>query len=427
MRAATESPEGATGPWTAILQTSGARSYWLVGGFITTMISAHYLGPSGRGIYAAAVGWVALFSTFGHLSLSQVVVFRATGKDKDEWLPDTFGTMLALVGVLALIGWCVAGAVYLFTRGEAFGHIPLSVLVLAFASLPILLWLESGNSTLISLGELNVLNGAQVVGTTAGIFFTFLLVGVLRYDIEGGLVAVFATQLLISSVGIARIRRHARQVRFNPTVARELLAGGSKLHMNAVGTFLFAQANVLLLNYYRTPAETGFFQIAVQLLTALQVIPLAVSTVAYSIVARKGPDEAWPEQRSLLLKSLAIMVCVGAVAYVSAPAALVTVGGAAFLPSVPVFRILLLTLIGATCSMVMASQWIGRGLFKTAAFLSLGVGIASFAANMLVIPSHGMVGAAWVSVAVYSVSIIGNGIMAVIIERRVRRLRINEA
>lgn len=73
-------------------------------------------------------------------------------------------------------------------------------------------------------------------------------------------------------------------------------------------------------------------------------------------------------------------------------------------------------------SLVMVSQWIARGLFLQAALLTLlfGVGIV---ANLVVIPSHGTRGATWVTVGCYMASLIGNAIMALWVEARVRSPR----
>jgi len=53
--------------------------------------------------------------------------------------------------------------------------------------------------------------------------------------------------------------------------------------------------------------------------------------------------------------------------------------------------------------------------------LTLFVGGATVLANFLTVPKYGMVGAAWVTVGTYSVSVVGNGIMALWVQSRYRR------
>ncbi len=386
---------------------------------ITTM-TARFLGPTGRGIYVAANAWVAAFATFGYLSLSQVVFFMAAGKDESEWLPRVLGTLLAILASMTVLGWIIAATLYVVSGGAIFHNLSGTVLLIAFGALPFMIWVENGNGILMALGKVGVMNISQIIGGTTNVLVTFLLVGVWKRGIHGALVGLVFAQALIVAVSLGYIARRTRSWTFDRRAARELLTGGAKLHLNAIGTYLFTQANLLILNNYRTPKETAYYQLAVQLITAMQLVPIAVSTVAYAVIGREGPNAAWPKHRALLGQSLVLMAAAGVVAYFASPFAIRLVFGAAFAPSVPLFRILLLALIGMTMSMVMAAQWIARGLFMQAAFLTIAVGAATAAANFIVVPRWGVFGAAWVTVATYSIAIAGNGIMAVWVERKFR-------
>jgi O-antigen/teichoic acid export membrane protein len=408
-------------PWRLIAQTSAAKIYWALATLVATILTARYLGPAGRGVYVAAVSWVTAFSTIGYLSLSQVIVFMATGKKEEEWLPRVVGTLLMLLAMIALLGWLVAVGIFFWHGGTLFRNLSPVVLVATFCALPFLLWVENGNGILMAIGKLHVLNIAQVSGATASLLLTYLFLGILHRGVAGGLVALALSQALVVAVSLGYIVRRVTEIRFDSGAARELLTGGAKLHMNAVGTYLFTQANVLILNYYRSPQETAYFQLAVQLVTAIQIIPMAVSTVVYSIVARDGPDASWPEHRKLLGEVLLLVAALGVVAYFVAPFVIGLVFGAAFLPSVRLFRILLLAIFGMTMSAVMASQWITRGLFLQAAFLTVSTGGATVIANLLVVPRWGMTGASWVTVGTYGVGIVGNGMMALWVHSRWRR------
>jgi len=85
--------------WMQIIQTSGARIYGLTISLVTLSITAHYLGPEGRGIVAAASSWVGLAAGIGNFSMGQVVIHLAAGKDRNEWLPRTLGTLLIIIGL----------------------------------------------------------------------------------------------------------------------------------------------------------------------------------------------------------------------------------------------------------------------------------------------------------------------------------------
>lgn len=407
--------------WWLVLQTSGAKIYWVVAILLTSVVTARYLGPSGRGVFVAAVGWVTLFSTLAHLSLGQVIIHIATRAGGDAWLPRVLGSALAIMGVVTLAGWTIAAGMYFASGGELFQHIPPGVLAVAMASLPLMVWIENGNGILLSLDRLSTMNRAQVIGATAMLLLTFAALGVLHLDVKGALAATLLAQGIAAAISFGHVFRRVPALAAPKETVRELLGGSMKLHLNAVGTYLFTQANVLILNHYRSPRETAYYQLAVQLVTGLQIIPLAASAVAYSFVTKLGPDDAWPRHRRLLLQILLLVAAIGIVAWVVAPFVIRIAYGREFLATVPLFRILLLGMLGMTLSIVMASQWIARGLFLQAAGITVAIGVLSVLANLLVVPRHGSFGAAYVTVGTYAATMLANVMMALWIERVSRR------
>ena len=407
--------------WSLVAQTSGARIYWALGTLVTTIITTRYLGPEGRGVYVAAIGWAMMFGTFGHLSLAQVTIYVVAGKPREEWLDGLLGSLLTILGAVTLITWAIGGALYAASDGEIFNHLDAGVVILAFAIFPTLLWIEGGAGVLMALGKLPVMNGALIVGATATLALTFVAVRALGFGVEGALTATLIAQAVAVAISLGHLLKNVPEMHVNRDMMRQLLAGGVKLHLNAIGTYLFTQANVLILNHYRTPSETAYYQLAVQLVTGLQIIPASVGAVAYSLVSRMGPDAAWPQQRKLLIRVTGLVVALAVIAYFVAPWIIPRIFGAPFAAAVPVFRILLLGSVGWCISIVMASQWISRGLFVQAALLTVLFGSCTVIGNFVAVPRYGMYGAAWVSVATYALSIIGNGIMALWVESRAKK------
>src|ERR1043165_4137425 len=152
--------------WKAVTLTSGTKAYWMLGAMVITIITARYLGPQGRGVIAAATSWVSLFVAFGHFSLANIIIYLLSGEDRQRLVPAVTGSVMLLTAATTLLGWAIAAAMHFMTHGRAFQHIAVPVLIVAFATLPFLLWMENGNSLLIVLGDLKRLNVAQAAGTT---------------------------------------------------------------------------------------------------------------------------------------------------------------------------------------------------------------------------------------------------------------------
>lgn len=404
----------------SIASTSGARLYSLVAGTISLIITARLLGPEGRGVVAAVVTWALLFSTIGYLSLGQVAIHRAAGKPVAEWLGPTLAALFAMTATISLVGWIVATAMYLVSDGETFGDLPVYALVLGFATLPFLVWEQYGSALLAAVGQISLYNRAEIVGRTIGVILVVLLVGVATFGIAGALLALLVAQTVVAAAGWrCLIRLAGPTLSCNRAVLRALLAGGSKLHLNAVGTFLYTNAAVLIVLSIRGPAETGMFQVVAQLMSVGVLVPQAASMVLYGEVARDGPDAAWSANRRVLGWMAALMAVTAVVGFFLAPMVVPLLFGDEFENAVPVFQVLVFGLIGQSLSAVMAPQWVGRGLFWQASALTVALGVCNVAACILLVSAHGMMGAAYSLLGVYTVSVIGNGVMALWVNRKV--------
>jgi antigen flippase len=409
--------------WWQVAHAGGARAVGLVMSTLTLAISARYLGPDGRGIVAAAYGWVAVMSVVGGLSLGQVVIHLAAGKDRDAWLPSILGSLLIIVAVVTAVVWGGVVLSYFFSSGSLFNHLSPGVLVIAFVGLPILIWSDLGLNLLLALDGLKVFNVAQVVGSILQLIAMTALVVILGLGVRGALAAMLVSQSVIVGTCLTFVYRRAPAIRIRLEAVGQLLKGSAKLHLSAIGTVFFTQTNVILVNYFCRPEDTGYYQLATQLIMVLQLLPVSMSMVAYTLVARDGPNAAWPEQRRMLIKGVALTLVASAAAYLTSPWLVRLLAGQRFMPAVPLFRLMLPTLVGVTMSMVMASQWIGRGLFLQAAGLTFATGVLAFAGNIWLLPRIGVLGAVYTTLGVYGLSIVGNGSMAYWVERRWRVAR----
>ena len=406
--------------WSQILQTGSTDVFGLLVQVVVLVVTARVLGPTGRGIYVAANSWVLLLGTFGALSLGQVILRQAAEEADQSWQLENLGAVLVILAILTILIWASVLIGYRVTQGELFNHLTPLVLIFAFLVLPFILGLENGRYILLALNDLKSFNLAQVLGNLVGLVAVPLFVIVFRWGIPGALLGFFVWKSSVVFLIFRAIFQKIPPLTVDFKHFGDLLKGSAKLHFNAIGTVLLTQATIVMVNHYGLPEETGFYQLATQIIMVVQIAPVAVSMVAYTLVSQKGPDEAWGEQRQLLLQALVLVSVVAVLGYLLAPIGIVLAAGNDFLPAVPVFRILLLSLIGMTFSLLLASQWIGRGLFVQASLFTLGVGILNVFANYLIIPRYGIVGAAWVTVGIYCLVILVNGTLAVIVERRWR-------
>lgn len=407
--------------WRRVAFTSGARVYSMLMGLVTLVLTARALGPEGRGVVAAATAWAMLYFSVANLSLGQIALSRAAQRPGQEWVAGIVRSLFTVATAMTLLVWLVGAGTYVLSGGDFYSGLSGVVMLLALATVPFLIWEQYSSSLLMALGKLSVYNRAQVVGRTAGLVLVVVLLFGVGTGAASALFALLVAQFLVASAGartlLAAARGSGREAR---AALRPLLSDGAKLHLNAVGTVLFTTGSTILVARYRGPAETGHFQLAVALTGVAAIIPQAASMVLYGEVARDGPDAAWSVNRRVLLWLTGLMGMLAIAGAALAPFAIPLLVGDEFRPAVPVFQLLTIGLVGQSLSMLMAPQWIGRGLFWQVSALSLATGVATLAACLALVPRHGMYGAAWATVGVYLFSILANGGMALWVEQRVR-------
>jgi len=418
---ATQSSSSMRRFWFSVAHTSGARGYALVANMVILVITARWLGPEGRGILGATTTWVALFSTIGCLSLGQVTLYYAVQRRGEAWLAPVLGSLLFLTGVVTLLGWCVALILHWTTQGSVFNQISPGLLCIGFLMLPFMVWEQYGSSLLMAIDRLKVYNNAQLVAKTTSVAVLIAALA-LKLGIASVLVIALVSQIIVSVAGLRELfSRAGGVVRPRRETVRSLLLGGLKLHLNTVGTFFILSSNILIINWYCGPTETGYYQLALQLIGVLVMIPTAMSMVLYGRVAQLGPDVAWAEQREVLLLLSGGMMGAAVLAAIAGPWLIPLVGGPSFTPAIRPFQWLLLTTVGMTFSAIMGPQWIGRGLFWQASAITMTLGTLNVLASLVSVPRYGLYGAVWGMVATYALVVLINGLMAAWCEVRCRQ------
>lgn len=406
------------GFWGQVLATGLARTFGLLVSAVSLVVAARFLGPARHGELAATINWMNLLATLGSLSLGQVALHAITGQRREEWLGPTMATLLVLTGIIAAalglglaIGFAVGGPAW-------FGPVSPGLFALGACLLPLLIWDSYATPVVTAANRLQTYNVLQVTGRvlTLGLLIAGLAAGGRQAAVLAAIIGGNAWIVAGSIRDLGRIA--AGPLRPSLPLARRLLAGGLRLHWNAVATFFIMPIGVLVTNAVRGPAETGYYQLALQLFGALTVIPTSAAVVLYGHVARDGADGAWPVQRRVLVGMVALMTVAAILSAAIAPWMVTTLAGEAFAPSATVFRVMLLAMTGVTIASVMAPQWIGRGLFVQASALTVVLGFANFAATIWLVGRMGMLGAAWALVGTYVLFAAANLAMAIHCQRR---------
>lgn len=396
-----------------IAGTSGARIYSTVLSLVTLILTARWLGPDGRGVVVVIMTWVTLVAGIAHLSIGQVLVHRAANEKDEEWVGAALSAVALITAAGTVIGWLAVGLLYVGFNERLFAGIPAAGLMLGLAALPFFIWEQYGSALLSILGRLRTYNIAQIVGRTVGLILLVVSIRLLRLGIYGFLIAFVAAQMLVSSAGAVALLRYARgRIRGGLNTLGKLVQDGVKLHLNAIGVLLFSGVDILMLQYFKGPAEAAIFQLPMQIFLAMLLVPQAAQLALQARVASRTRAEFWREHRAVLAYVIGGMTFGAAILWLLAPWIVQLIGSHRFDQSVPVLRILL---VGAPCACfntLMAIQWIMRGYFYRASLITVATGLLNCLINLVLIPPYGALGAAVVAViGMCVVPLIANGWM----------------
>jgi O-antigen/teichoic acid export membrane protein len=402
-----------------IAGTSGARIYSTLLSLATLTLTARWLGPQGRGIVVVITTWAALVAGIAHLSIGQVLVHRAANEPGNDWIGSALGAVATVTAIATALGWVAVASLYAILGNRLFDGIPGAAIALGLTALPFLIWEQYGSALLSIVGQLNTYNLAQIVGRSIAFLLVIVTIRLLGWGIYGFLLAFVAGQVIVAGAGVTALARHCDQhVRAGLSAVGALVRDGLKLHLNAIGVLLFSGVDILMLQYFRGPAETAIFQLPMQLFLALLLVPQAAQLSLQSRVSSRGRAQFWGEHRLVLALIIGGMSLVAAALWLLAPWLVTLIGGEEFAASVPVFRILLLGVPWACFNTLMAIQWIIRGYFYQASLITLATGLTNCLLNLILIPSLGPVGAAWAAlIGMCAVPFLANGWLAALAQR----------
>lgn len=404
-----------------IAGSSATRGYMLVTELLLLLITARWLTLEDRGYYAAALSLIKGMTLVSFFSLGQVALHRFAsfkGFPEKTEIADVVGNLLIAVLFLPAIAFIIFLVLsFVFPTIQQKYFLPFAFI--AVLALPFFVAEQYLNPILLSLDRLHACNAWTVIGKTVAWVIAIFFVKFTSLAGEGVICALIVGQVVMVLGGITVLHEELlrRKVipKFNLSKFVHMLGQGAKLHPSAIGGIVFGSVDVLLILNYGGQKDVAIYQLALQMVTAMTVLPYAVGQVGFVQVANVGPVLAWRQYRPVLLVSGILMLFVAIVFGATSGSWIPLILGGDYHSVVPIFQIMLLGFPGMILSIGMAPHWIGRGHFAVASILTAVTAILSVAANLYAINRYGINGAAWVFVFAGVLSIIGNGVFMYVI------------
>jgi|GEM_PF-2827133 len=382
--------------------TAGVSFSGHVFSFFVSVLVARALGPTAKGIVTIVLLYPTLLFTIGHLSINRAIIsYAGLSRYSVRDFCGTLGFFALLMSVFLLALFC--GGYSLFPSFFISSVSP-SVIFLGFLILPLFFINQLYSGILQTQNEINKLNA--IIFSQA--FFTFLVMAVMLG--LGGLTIIKVVWAYVIanaiSAGLAlmfSLRLYSGKWPIRPALLKGLVIDGLKLHAGVIAIIIFLKIDQLMLSRYRGVSSVGFYTISVSYSELLLLVPTAIQNVFYAKISRMLAEKIDLVPKTLLvyrhnfylLLLLSIVLALGAYPFI------IIFYGAAFLPSVMPFLVLLPGAFFLYWNNILTNYLVGTQRFWVISAVSVGAAILNIALNMIFIPLWDASGAALASSITY--------------------------
>lgn len=261
-----------------VLWTLAVRVMLIAAGFVSSIITARFLGPEGRGVFFYWTTLAAFAIQFGNLGLHSSNTYLLTkGRAR-------LSALAANSLWVSLIGGGILGgllALSLWLNDEAMGD-RLSLLWPVLFMIPSGLYFLLGTNLLVADGRIAEYNGFELANRYLGLAAMFFAAWYWRSP-EALLVIMSAVAVMMCLPLYRRMKVLGGDGGGSFLLVRQGFGYAMRAYLAAALGFAVLRLNTLLIEQYMDAAMLGTWSIAAQLLDVVLVIP---STIALILLPR---------------------------------------------------------------------------------------------------------------------------------------------
>lgn len=383
----------------------GSQVAGILLGFITNIVLARALGPTGKGYYDLVIGTAGLLVTFLGFSLASGVFYYASKEALNYRrlygalvLVVLAQALVTLAGLWVLQHWpAIDWLLPRENRLAAIWLIPLSMLVQQLGRFAQMLL--GGKARFQSVSVKNVIMQVVAMVLLAALFMAGVTLP--TYFILASLVATVVNLLLC-----------LREVWQLPVLSPRLFLKGATLYSLplALGNFLQFlnyRLDIFIVNHYHGLYTVGVYTLAVGLAQLIWLVPNNLATLILNKAAADKAGQWQPDQVALLSRLsvwFSLTVAVGMA--VAGPVVIGPLYGARFQASILPLLLLLPGIVLFAVTIILSGQLAGMGKQIYTTFVAVIAFVCTLLLDLLLIPRWGANGAAVASTCAYTVSML---------------------
>jgi O-antigen/teichoic acid export membrane protein len=386
-----------------VLLANGVAALALLG---TAVLTARALGPSGRGEFNLATSLVTLAVALGSLGVGAAAAYHAARARSAESV--AFGTS-TLVGLLLGLGILAVSACVILLGGVTFKGVPKEDMVLALLGLPFLLAVANIQSVYQGFRRFREFNGITL--GQAALPLPLIAVAIaLRGDVRAAIAAtVVAAALLFVVVLVLTQRSTPITWRLDLPYVRALLAYGIRVHPANMLAYLGYRVDVFLVDGFKGAAAVGLYGAGVVIAEGLWMPSQAISTALFPTIAAEQSESARQSITPVVVRNtLWLTAVLGGILFLVASPVVDLLYTTRFSASASVVRILVPGIVLFAGARLLGNDVAARGRPLVSSVIAAGIVACNIGLNVLLIPGHGIEGAAWASTGSYSLAFVAS-------------------
>lgn len=376
--------------------------------FLILILSARYFGPTGRGVIAYIISISYFLGLLFSFTVGRTFLYFIQQEQKKalDFYKENFANLFLIIGIGFI--FCVIGlfGIAQFNHNQyalnEFDYICTIGLSFSF------LWQGYAKWIFSSIDKISFMNQTTFIPNIFILIFLFLNIHFhLGLD---AFIAVFAGfNFLISIIqGVYLVYLMRPQWRINFHKINVFLKKALILHLDSMGGYLFAAVYVPLSAHYLTLNEVGFLQLSQQVIAIFMLIPQVLQLFIVNRIAMQGYEKAWYFAMRLirfgtLYSVFSIFLC-----FILARPLVTLVFGQAFLGTVPLIKLLSVTIVGNFLATIMNPFWIAKGLLKELAILTVIFGVLGMGIALFLLTKVGIYGIVIGLIINYTAALVGN-------------------
>lgn len=363
--------------------------------FALAIILARYLGPEGMGRYTYVIAFVAIFVPLVDLGLDHILIREIAHRREaaGEYIGAALLLKLLIILVTLPLGLAITGMIS--TSGEEFWAI-----LLCFIGILVLREAPTVVSYAVFLAYERMEFRALVTLLFQIVKFAFTLIVVL---LGGGLISIFGAALIgeasqgLAAQLIANRKLCRPTLTFNPKLWRYFVKESLPIGIAFAFNSLYFQIDILVLKYFRTAQEIGWFSVPFRVVTTLftLLIPMIWVLLPHMTRAARESMKSLHDEGQGYLKAIAVITA-GIALYLGIEARdlVINIFGSEYEPSALVLAAVSPVIIFHAFSYYFDLTLTAVGKQK---FVVVGSGVVflvKLIADLIFVPIYGIMGAA---------------------------------